>query len=92
LWLNILGQLIVYRKHLTHGSKTYQNKVKRNLNPKGQGWFGDFIIESQVDNTTVLTGVVKDQAVLHGMLVKVRDFKLVLLSVFLIANDEDELK
>jgi hypothetical protein len=60
---------------------TYQIRVKGNLDHKWSDWFDGFTITSQVDGATLLTGPVADQAALHGLLGKIRDLGLPLLSV-----------
>ncbi len=44
-------------------------------------WFDGMEVTPQPDGTTTLAGPVVDQAALHGLLAKVRDLGLVLLSV-----------
>ena len=44
-------------------------------------WFDGMEVTLQADGTTTLAGPVVDQAALHGLLAKVRDLGLVLLSV-----------
>ena len=59
----------------------YQIRVKGNLDQKWSDWFDGFTITLQADDETSLTGPVADQAALHGLLAKVRDLGLPLLSV-----------
>ena len=59
----------------------YQIRVKGELDPKWSDWFDGFSIEPQADDETLLTGPVADQADLHGLLAKIRDLCLPLLSV-----------
>ena len=59
----------------------YQIRVKANLDRKWSDWFDGFTITPQADGTTSLTGPVADQAALHGLLGKIRDLGLPLLSV-----------
>jgi hypothetical protein len=58
----------------------YQIRVKGVLDEKWSNWFGGLTITPQ-DDETLLTGPVRDQAALHGLLAKVRDLGLPLLSV-----------
>ena len=59
----------------------YQIRIGSQLNEHWQVWF-DQMTFSQADNgDTLLTGPVADQAVLHGLLRKVRDLGLPLISV-----------
>jgi len=59
----------------------YQIRVKGNLDQKWSDWFDGFAITPQADDATLLTGPVADQSALHGLLVKIRDLGLPLLSV-----------
>jgi hypothetical protein len=58
----------------------YQIRVKEVLDEKWSDWFDGLTIAPQ-DDETLLTGPVRDQAALHGLLAKVRDLGLPLLSV-----------
>jgi hypothetical protein len=59
----------------------YQIRVKGRLGPRWTGWFAGLTITPAGDGDTLLTGPVVDQAALHGLLRKVRDLGLPLLSV-----------
>lgn len=59
----------------------YQIGVKGILDPSWSKWFDDLTIIPQTNGETWLVGQVRDQAALHGLLVKVRDMGLILLSV-----------
>jgi hypothetical protein len=59
----------------------YRIRVKGNLDLKWSDWFDGFEIISEEDNETLLIGPVVDQAALHGMLNKIRDLGLPILSV-----------
>ena len=59
----------------------YQIRVKGNLDRKRSDWFDGFTITLQANDETLLVGPVADQAALHGLLAKIRDLGLPLLSV-----------
>ena len=59
----------------------YQVRVKGNLDRKWSDWFDGLTIMPQADDETLLTGPVADQAALHGLLAKIRDWGLPLLLV-----------
>jgi len=59
----------------------YQIRVKGNLDQKWSDWFDGCSITPQADGVTLLTGLVADQAALHGLLAKIRDLGLPLLSI-----------
>jgi hypothetical protein len=58
----------------------YQIRVKGVLDEQWSDWFDGLTVTWQ-DDETLLTGPVRDQAALHGLLAKVRDLGLPLLSV-----------
>ena len=58
----------------------YQIRIKGHLGPQWSGWFGDLAITQEDNGDTLLTGPVVDQAALHGLLRKVRDLGMPLIS------------
>jgi hypothetical protein len=64
--------------------------VKGHLDPKWSDWFDGFTITPEEDNETSLLGAVADQAGLHGLLAKIRDLGLPLLSVRRWGSKNDE--
>ena len=71
-----------------HGPGRYEIRLTGHLQPRWTSWFDDMTVITQDDGTTVLRGTVVDQAALHGLLHKVRDIGLPLLSVVRITADE----
>jgi hypothetical protein len=61
--------------------QVYQVRVKGSLDREWSDWFDGFTVTPQASGETLLTGVVADQAALHGLLNKIRDLGLPLLSV-----------
>jgi hypothetical protein len=59
----------------------YQIRIKGHLGRGWTDWFGGLTITQEEDGETLLTGPVVDQAALHGLLRKVRDLGMPLLSV-----------
>ena len=62
-------------------SDIYEFHVKGLLGKHWSDWFGGLAIRHQEDGTTVLVGSVVDQAALHGVITRIRDLGLPLLSV-----------
>ena len=58
----------------------YQIRVKGHLGPRWADWFGGMTITLEDNGDTLLTGPVVDQAALHGLLRKVRDLGMPLIS------------
>ena len=58
----------------------YQIRINGHLGPKWADWFGGMTITLEDDGETLLTGPVEDQAALHGLLRKVRDLGMPLIS------------
>jgi len=58
----------------------YEIRVKGHLGAQWSAWFGGLTITLEDDGETLLTGPVVDQAALHGLLRKVRDLGMPLIS------------
>jgi hypothetical protein len=59
----------------------YEIRLKGHLDTRWAGWFDGLSLTHRSDGTTVIHGQVADQAALHGLLQKVRDAGLPLVSV-----------
>lgn len=77
------------RKHSLE-SQVYQIRIKGHLNNSWSEWFEGLSMTHEEDGTTVLTGPVADQPALHGLLVKIRDLGLPLVSVNRIEPNQGE--
>jgi hypothetical protein len=78
------------------GTGRYEIRLKGHLDNRWVVWFGNVVITLEDNGETLLTGPVVDQAALHGLLKKVRDSGMPLLSVNFISPkqakpQEDEL-
>lgn len=63
------------------GTAIYQIRLRGHLGREWAEWFEGLAITLEADGNTLLTGPVMDQAALHGLLKRVRDLGLPLLSV-----------
>jgi hypothetical protein len=59
----------------------YRIRVKGHLDPEWSEWLDNMAITQEEEGTTTLSGPVVDQAALHGLLIKIRDLSLVLITV-----------
>ena len=62
-------------------SGLYEIRIKGHLDNRWANWFDGLTITALDNGETLLTGMVVDQAALHGLLRKVRDLAMPLLSV-----------
>lgn len=60
---------------------TYEIRVRGHLDASWAGWFEGWALVRAADGTTRMTGDVVDQAALHGLLKRVRDLSIDLVSV-----------
>ena len=68
----------------------YQIRIKGHLGPQWTDWFEGMAITQEENGDTLVTGPVVDQAALHGLLRRVRDLGMPLLSVIrLTSGDAD---
>lgn len=59
----------------------YEIRVQGHLDEYWSTWFGGMSLLREDDGTTILRGLVTDQAALHGLLAQVRDLGTALISV-----------
>ena len=59
----------------------YLITVRGHLDDCWSAWFDDLTVTTEESGETILSGPIPDQAALHGLLAKVRDLGLPLLSV-----------
>lgn len=64
-----------------HEAGRYEIRLVGHLDARWAAWFDGLSLTHQSDGTTVIRGRIADQAALHGLLQKVRDTGLPLVSV-----------
>jgi hypothetical protein len=73
---------------------SYRIEVAGHLNIQKATWFQDLAITNDYDQAgtpvTIITGEVADQAMLHGLLTRIRDLGLPLLAVNRIESNEQD--
>lgn len=65
----------------------YQIRINGQLDAQWREWFGGMSVSPQADGDTLLTGPVTDQAALFGILKKVRDLGVPLVSLIRVQAD-----
>ena len=70
-----------------HEAGRYEIRLKGHLDARWAAWFDGLRLSLESDGTTVIHGPVADQAALHGLLQKVRDTGLPLVSVICVEPD-----
>jgi hypothetical protein len=68
-------------KHDADQPLVYQIRIKGHLGRQWVDWFDGLVITLEENGNTLLTGPLIDQAELHGLLRKIRDLGMPLLSV-----------
>ena len=59
----------------------YEIKIRGHLDPRWSDWFADLKLTHLEGDETLLSGPLHDQAALHGLLERIRDLNLTLISV-----------
>jgi len=69
------------------GGQHYEIRVEGHLGSRWSAWFDGFSLRTADDGTTVMVGPVADQAALHGLLQKLRDVGITLVSLTQISSE-----
>ena len=72
-------------------ARRYEIRIAGHLDAHWATWFDGLAVSHQGDGTTVVSGPVADQAALHGLLLRVRDLGLPLVSVTQVETDQPRL-
>jgi hypothetical protein len=71
-------------------SRVYQIRLEGHLGPLWSDWFEGMTITLTDNGETLLTGVLADQAALHGVLTRVRDIAMPLVSVVCLESGQPD--
>jgi hypothetical protein len=71
----------------SHEGGRYEIRVKGHVDTRWAAWFDGMTLSHDGDGTTRIHGPVVDQAALHGLLAKVRDIGLGLISITQVEPD-----
>ena len=66
----------------------YQIRIKGHIDNIWSTWLEHMAIKHDADGTTLLTGPIAGQAALHGLLIKIRDLGLPMLSLTQVEPDQ----
>ncbi len=68
----------------------YQIRVKGHLDDALASWFEGLTISNQEDGDALLTGHIQDQSALHGILNRISNLGLILISVNVVPQEDRE--
>ena len=72
------------------GEDWYEIRLRGRLDQRWVSWFDGMTVTTDADGTTLIRGPVADQAALHGLLARLRDLGLPLLSVTQVSDGAPE--
>ena len=78
------------KTHILHPPTKFKIRVKGHLGTQWQAWFESLDITTLPNGDTVISGPLVDQAALYGVLKKVRNLGLPLISVNPITSKQDQ--
>jgi len=70
----------------------YRIRIMENLGSEWNEWFGGLTVTRDSEEGSVLTGTFADQAALYGLIRKLRDLHLTLLSLYRIESQPERKK
>jgi hypothetical protein len=85
-----MGSMSAMSTSHSHDPANYEIRIKGHLDSRWAAWFDGMNLSTHRDGTTLLSGLVVDQSALHGLLQKVRDVGLPLLSVTQLEPDQPD--
>jgi hypothetical protein len=71
-------------------AKQYEIRIEGHLGPSVAVWFPGLVIYQETNGDTTLSGPIVDQAALHGVLMRIRDLGLVLISVHRLKDTDSQ--
>ncbi len=76
-----VGAVVSRQRRPNLEKQQYEIKFRGNLGSRGQEWFDGFSLRIENGEVTVLSGLMIDQSTLYGVLSRIRDLNLQLISV-----------
>ncbi|TAJ20093.1 MAG: hypothetical protein EPO65_04815, partial [Dehalococcoidia bacterium] len=71
----------LHDSHSQQGPEVYEIRVQGHLGARWSDWVGGMAFTHEADGTTTLSGVLADQSALHGVLNRMRDLGVAIVSV-----------
>jgi hypothetical protein len=71
-------------------AETYEIKIQGRLDSRWSGWFAGMGITPLENGETLIAGALPDQAALHGLLERIRDLNLTLISLTRISSSNEK--
>jgi len=86
--LYIMGNIATERK--LEVPEIYKILIEGHLQDRWEEWFEGLMICRKADGTTTLSGSLSDQTALHGVLLKIRNMNLKLISVNKMKENQED--
>jgi hypothetical protein len=83
-----MSKAVESRQPVDNHTEYFEFQVKGYLNPSWSGYFDGLKVANSQGSKTILAGPVVDQAQLHGILARIRDLNLILISVIRIESED----
>ena len=77
-------------KFNTRKESVYQIKIRGHLDSQWSDWFNGLSVTTDQEGNTLITGPVVDDSALHGLLKRIRDLGMPLISCNQIQSEEDD--
>lgn len=74
------------------GAGRYEIRLTGHLDAHWSTWFDGLVVSHQEDGTTLITGPVVDLAALHGLIGRVRDLGMPLVSVMCLPDPQPDIR
>lgn len=76
--------------HIEPDHALYEIRLRGHLNSQWTDWFDGLAITLEANGTTLLRGPIVDQAALYGVLKRIRDIGIPLLSIICVEHGEED--
>lgn len=80
------------RSAMIKEARVYEITLSGHLDEQWVEWLGDLKADRKADGTTRLSGIIPDQAALHGLLVRIRNLGLTLISITSVEDQDGDME